>query len=82
MDYELWLRLREMHIAYVPKVLAAFRWHDTSKTATNLEGNWHELLRITRRHGGRWTVPLAWAYARARLTAVRQRIMAGRRPRQ
>jgi glycosyltransferase involved in cell wall biosynthesis len=81
MDYELWLRIRGLQIAYVPRVLAAFRWHDTSKTATNLEGNWHELLRITRRHGGRWTVPLAWAYTRARLTTVRQRVFVSLRPR-
>jgi glycosyltransferase involved in cell wall biosynthesis len=77
MDYELWLRLRQLHVAYVPRVLAAFRWHSASKTATNLYGNWDELLRIVRRHGGDWTPWLAWLYARARLTLARQRV-AGR----
>ena len=77
MDYELWLRLRCLNVAYAPRVLAMFRWHSASKTATNLYGNWDELLRIVRRHGGDWTPWLAWLYARARLTLARQRV-AGR----
>jgi glycosyltransferase involved in cell wall biosynthesis len=77
MDYELWLRLRQLNVAYVSRTLAAFRWHSRSKTATNLYGNWDELLRIVRRHGGDWTPWLAWLYARARLTLARQRV-AGR----
>lgn len=77
MDYELWLRLRCLNVKYVPRILAAFRWHATSKTATNLYGNWDELLRIVRRHGGNWTPRLAWLYARARVTLARQRV-AGR----
>jgi glycosyltransferase involved in cell wall biosynthesis len=74
MDYELWLRLRQLRVAYTPRILAAFRWHSASKTATNLYGNWDELLRIVRRHGGDWTPWLAWLYARARLTLARQRV--------
>ncbi|MDQ6670165.1 MAG: glycosyltransferase [Chloroflexota bacterium] len=74
MDYELWLRLRRLNVAYVPRVLATFRWHSASKTATNLHANWHELLRIVRRHGGGWTPRLVWLYARARLTLARQRV--------
>jgi glycosyltransferase involved in cell wall biosynthesis len=74
MDYELWLRLRALRVAYVPRVLAVFRWHSTSKTANNMAGNWDELLRIVRRHGGGWTPSLAWLYARARLTGVRQQL--------
>jgi glycosyltransferase involved in cell wall biosynthesis len=77
MDYELWLRLRKLNVAYVPRVLAWFRWHSASKTATNLYGNWDELLRIVRLHGGDWTPWLVWFYARARLTLARQRV-AGR----
>jgi glycosyltransferase involved in cell wall biosynthesis len=76
MDYELWLRARELHVAYIPQVLAAFRWHRTSKSATNLAGNWDELLRIVRRHGGGWTPALAWSFARARMTLARQRLTA------
>jgi glycosyltransferase involved in cell wall biosynthesis len=74
MDYELWLRMRALRTEYVPRVLAAFRWHSTSKTARNLHGNWHELLRIVRRHGGGWTPLLVWSYARARVTLARQRM--------
>jgi glycosyltransferase involved in cell wall biosynthesis len=73
MDFDLWLRLKGRQVAYVPRVLAAFRWHATSKTATNVLGNWDELLTIVRRHGGNWTLPLAWSYARARLTQARRR---------
>ncbi|MGI9147963.1 MAG: glycosyltransferase family 2 protein [Chloroflexota bacterium] len=76
MDYELWLRLRGHKVTYVPRVLAAFRWHSASKTATNLYANWDELLRIVRRHGGGWTPWLAWLYARARITLARQRVAA------
>jgi len=74
MDYELWLRLRGLRVAYVPRVLAAFRWHATSKSANNLHGNWAELLTIVRRHGGSWTARLAWMYVRARLTLARQQL--------
>jgi glycosyltransferase involved in cell wall biosynthesis len=74
MDYELWLRLRRLNVAYVPRVLAVFRWHARSKTATNLEANWRELLRIVRCHGGGWTPPLIWSYIRARLALARQRL--------
>jgi glycosyltransferase involved in cell wall biosynthesis len=73
MDYDLWLRLRPLRVAYVPRVLAAFRWHPASKTATNALGNWHELLLIVRRYGGGWTLPLIWAYARMRVSAARLR---------
>jgi len=75
MDYDLWLRLRGLHVAYTPRVLASFRWHSGSKTANNLDANWAEALRIVRqRHGGDWTPALVWAYGRARLTSLRQRI--------
>ncbi|MGI9147971.1 MAG: hypothetical protein ACR2IK_15695 [Chloroflexota bacterium] len=78
MDYELWLRLRRLNVGYIPRVLAAFRWHSASKTATNLHASWDELLRIVRCHGGGWTPHLAWLYARAHFTLARQQL-AGRR---
>jgi glycosyltransferase involved in cell wall biosynthesis len=71
MDYELWLRLRGLRVAYVPHSLAAFRWHHRSKTATSNAANWRELLTIVRRHGGGWTPQLAWLFVRARLTSAR-----------
>ncbi|GAC1313631.1 MAG: hypothetical protein NVSMB2_01840 [Chloroflexota bacterium] len=79
MDYDLWLRLRACRVVYLPRVLAAFRWHASSKTANNLDGNWRELLIIVRRYGGGWTVPLLRRYLRARLTAASQRLPITRR---
>jgi glycosyltransferase involved in cell wall biosynthesis len=72
MDYELWLRLRRASWLYVPRPLACYRWHTSSKTASNQIGNWRELIRIVRRHGGGWTPPLAWAFARTLMTLTRQ----------
>lgn len=74
MDYELWLRLRGLRVAYVPRVLATFRWHATSKSATSQLGAWREVLQIVRRHGGGWTPELVWAYLLCRLTLVRSRL--------
>ena len=73
MDYEMWLRVQDRRMSYMPRVLAMFRWHKASKTANNLTANWKELLVIVRRYGGGWTPPLAWSFAKARLTVVRQR---------
>src|SRR5205823_4553990 len=55
MDYEFWMRLRGRRIEYVPRVLALYRWHPTSKTATSQLTCWRELLKAVRRHGGGWT---------------------------
>jgi glycosyltransferase involved in cell wall biosynthesis len=74
MDYDLWLRLRGQRVMYVPRVLAAFRWHTSSKTAQNSRRSWHEAITIVRHHGGDWTPYLAWTFARARLTDARIRI--------
>jgi glycosyltransferase involved in cell wall biosynthesis len=81
MDYELWLRLRGLNVAYVPRVLAAFRWHGASKTANNQSANWRELLVIVRRHGGGWTPQLVWAFVRARFTKARQNLWYAEPPR-
>ena len=48
----MWLRLRDLRVAYIPRTLAAFRWHPYSKSATSNAANWQELLTIVRRHGG------------------------------
>jgi glycosyltransferase involved in cell wall biosynthesis len=73
MDLELWLRLKDCHVEYVPRVLARYRWYASSKTAINQFGCWRELLRLVRRHGGGWTPQLAWKFARMLLTLVRER---------
>jgi glycosyltransferase involved in cell wall biosynthesis len=74
MDYEFWLRLRGCRVQYLPRVLATFCWHPTSKTARSQIGNWREGLRAARRHGGGWTLPLAWSFSRMLLTVARQRL--------
>jgi glycosyltransferase involved in cell wall biosynthesis len=77
MDYEMWLRMRGTPVKYVPNVLAAFRWHGASKTASNSSASWQELLAIVRRYGGGWTPQLVWAFARARVTQVRRSLVNG-----
>lgn len=74
MDYDLWLRLRGLRVRYVPRVLATFRWHPTSKSATSQLAAWREIPIVVRRYGGRWTPELAWAYFRCRLTLARTRL--------
>jgi glycosyltransferase involved in cell wall biosynthesis len=73
MDFELWLRMRECQVKYVPEVLALYRWHPTSKTAVNQFGSWGELLRVVHRYGGGWTPALAWNFTRMLLTLGRER---------
>ena len=53
MDYDLWLRIaaRGLRIAYLPKVLAHFRWLAENKTATGGWGRLDEIVAILRRHG-------------------------------
>lgn len=53
MDYDLWLRIAaEGHqIAYLPRVLAHFRWLAENKTATGGWGRLDEIARILQRQG-------------------------------
>jgi glycosyltransferase involved in cell wall biosynthesis len=74
MDYELWLRLRDYRVEYLPRPLARFRWHNTSKTAQRQMQAWTEVLLIARRYGGGWTPALAWAFGRCLLTLARTRV--------
>lgn len=73
MDYDLWLRLRTVRTRYVPKMLAEYRWHRASKTASHPFGSWRELLLLVRRYGGGWTPYLAWSFSRMLLTLGRTR---------
>lgn len=73
MDYEFWLRLRGSRVCYVPRVLAIYRWHPSSKTALNQFRGWRELLRAARLYGGGWTPALVWSFSRMVLTLGRQR---------
>ncbi len=52
MDYDLWLRIAVAHqIAYLPKLLAHFRWLKDNKTATGGFGRLDEIGRILAKHG-------------------------------
>ena len=53
MDYDLWLRIAAngFRIAYLPNVLARFRWLAENKTATGGWGRLDEIVHILRRHG-------------------------------
>jgi glycosyltransferase involved in cell wall biosynthesis len=73
MDLELWLRLRDFRVEYLPQVLARYRWYMTSKTAVNQMGCWRELLRAVRRYGGGWTPALVCKFARMLFTLGRKR---------
>jgi glycosyltransferase involved in cell wall biosynthesis len=75
MDYELWLRMHDNRVAYVPRVLALYRWHPASKTAISQFTCWRELIRAARRYGGGWTPDLAFSFSRMLLTLARQRAL-------
>jgi glycosyltransferase involved in cell wall biosynthesis len=53
MDYDLWLRMAAAgcRIAYLPRVLANFRWLADNKTATGGWGRLDEIVRILARQG-------------------------------
>lgn len=51
MDYDLWLRFaRVAPPVFIPRDLACFRWHATSKTGSGYGASAREALRIARRH--------------------------------
>lgn len=83
MDYDLWLRLRDRSVRYVPEPLARFRWHAGSKSANGPLGAWRENLRVIQRHGGGWTPRLAWSFGRCLVSVLRDQAAGARaRPRQ
>jgi glycosyltransferase involved in cell wall biosynthesis len=52
MDYDLWLRIaKRFKIAYIPRLLANFRWLPDNKTATGGFGRLDEIGRIFACHG-------------------------------
>src|SRR5262249_27940748 len=59
LDYELWLKLgRRFEVRHVERVLAAYRYHSTSKTVAEPAGFLAETVRASRRHGGRLLSPI------------------------
>ncbi len=75
MDFELWLRMRDRRVRYLPQTLATFRWHPESKCASNQAGEWRDDLMIIRRYGGNWTPELGWAFTRCLMTMAKDAIL-------
>ena len=57
MDYDLWLKFAAngFKVAYLPRVLANYRWLGGSKSAAGGWGRLHEVDAVARRHGARRT---------------------------
>jgi glycosyltransferase involved in cell wall biosynthesis len=55
MDYDLWLKFAAagFKVAYLPRVLANYRWLGASKSAAGGWGRLNEVDRVARRHGAR-----------------------------
>lgn len=52
MDYDLWLKIAQKHtIAYLPQLLAHFRWLKENKTSTGEFGRLDEITRVLARQG-------------------------------
>jgi glycosyltransferase involved in cell wall biosynthesis len=59
LDYELWLKLgRRVEVRHVENVLAAYRYHPTSKTVAESAGFIAETWRASRSHGARLRSPI------------------------
>jgi len=57
MDYDLWLKFaaKDFKVAYLPRVLAHYRWLGDSKSAAGGWGRLDEVDKVARRHGARRT---------------------------
>jgi hypothetical protein len=54
MDYDLWLKLAERYeVAYLPRVLANYRWVGDNKSASGGRDRLDEVEGVARRHGAR-----------------------------
>lgn len=70
MDYDLWLRLAQRaELHYHPRRWAQFRLHGASKTISEDDRCWPEMVRIHRRDGGGWFSILVFKYYLRRLLA-------------
>jgi glycosyltransferase involved in cell wall biosynthesis len=59
LDYELWLKLGgRFEVRHVDRLLAAYRYHPTSKTVAESHGFVAETWRASRSHGARWSSPI------------------------
>lgn len=73
MDYDLWIRLGSLGSAiYLPRTLARFRVHPTSKTSGGSVTYWPEMRRVSRRHGSGFWSPMYITHLRDRAYLFRQ----------
>lgn len=83
MDYDLWVRIAKISkVQYLPRLWAEFRLHADSKTITNDQRAWDEMLRVHWREGGSWFAPIVAKYWLRRVAAPliharRRRMLAG-----
>jgi hypothetical protein len=52
MDYDLWVKISAVSIAYVPRPWADFRIHDRSKSRREAWRCWPEMMKVHFRDGG------------------------------
>ncbi|MBW6473433.1 MAG: glycosyltransferase [Anaerolineaceae bacterium] len=70
MDYDLWLRLAKISkIVYVPKLWANFRLHGDTKTISEDDRCWPDMLKIHYRDGGKWWHSIVLKYYIRKLVA-------------
>ncbi|MDH3944161.1 MAG: glycosyltransferase [Anaerolineae bacterium] len=70
MDYDLWLRFSQRsELHHHPRLWAGFRLHGESKTISEDDRCWPEMVRIHRRDGGSWFSILILKYYLRRLLA-------------
>ena len=73
MDYDLWIRLGALGSAvYLPRTLARFRVHPSSKTSAGSVTYWPETRLVSRRHGGGFWSPMYITHLRDRAYLFRQ----------
>lgn len=70
MDYDLWLRLAKVsQIKYLPRLWAHFRLHGDSKSISEDDRCWPEMVRIHYREGGSWLSVITAKYVLRKLLA-------------
>jgi len=70
MDYDLWVRLARLApLLYVPELWACFRLHGDTKTISEDDRCWPDMLRVHYRDGGKKFSPIVAKYYIRKLAA-------------
>jgi glycosyltransferase involved in cell wall biosynthesis len=70
MDYDLWVRLAKLSgVQYIPELWANFRLHGDTKTVSEDDRCWPEMIRVHRRDGGSWVSVIVAKYWIRKLVA-------------